>query len=119
MWYVVGAAHEGLNGIKTHRQSAIIVKDISKPYDHTCWLYLWLLLIQFGFLVRIVVCIMGDMESVSYVVLANESTSCFLVSSPTRFFTKVAPFFKSFFCYLLKVLVYPYLKTREPKGCKA
>jgi hypothetical protein len=45
-----GAFQEGLHSIKTKKLIAMVENiDLSKAYDHVCWLYLRMLLIHIGF----------------------------------------------------------------------
>ena len=55
----------------------IVKDDLSKAYDRFKWIYLMLVLLQFGFHIHIVSWIISCVISVSYAVLINVSATPF------------------------------------------
>jgi hypothetical protein len=74
----IGVAQEGLHNIKLKKLRATVIKlDLSKAFDRVNWLYIRMLLIHLGFGLEFVNWIMACLNSVSFSILLNGSTTTF------------------------------------------
>ena len=75
----VSLAQETIHTIKKEKQKAFAIKlDLSKAYDRVRWIFVRLLLIQIGVSLGVVEWIMGCLQSTSFAVFINGSSSiCF------------------------------------------
>ena len=79
---VVSLAQEALHSVHIRKSSSISLKlDLSKAYDRVNWNFLRILLIQIGLDINMIECIMGCIQSASFVVIINESPSSFFRAS--------------------------------------
>jgi len=77
----IGIAQEGLHSMKTRKLKGVVLNiDLSKAYDRVSWLYIHLLLTHLGFDVPFINWVMNYLNSASFVVLINGSTSSFFTS---------------------------------------
>jgi hypothetical protein len=78
----VATAQEVLHWVKQKNLKFIILKlDLSKAYDRVSWTFLHLSLLQVGINVNMVNWIMGCIQSASFVVFINGSSSRFFKAS--------------------------------------
>ena len=99
----VGIVQEVLHSIKRKKQSTIVIKNnISKYYDHTCWIYLRLLLTNISF---------HMIQSISFTILINWSTSSFFISCRGSIKVSHLPLVSSYWSH--KALVSPLSHQKE------